>query len=294
MGCLIGETCVIVKDASAVPDWLQVMAAVATTLGAIGVLVAAGTFWWQLRKARDERAESAAQALVDRQRHEEQIAALQRSEDDRLAAQARRIVPSAFRARTADHSYWHVKIENFSTEVITELSVEISVTDTDGNIIKDGYIQADKELLGQSLLELILPAFSQALDGANAKFQVFVQNLKSGAISAGELPSQIDEMFSEIPDLALNEAATDALRQKADEQILSQLTDTWPATLAPWRYAVIGIKLQDLSYQPHVKIKFEDSAGYTWERSDTGKPIRIGEQMAHPKKSPNKISAPNS
>ncbi|AWG64785.1 hypothetical protein DDT46_13930 [Mycobacteroides abscessus] len=278
MGCLIGETCIIVKDANAVPDWLQVTAAVATTLGAIGVLVAAGTFWWQLRKARNEREASAEQAKVDRQRHEEQIAALQRSEDDRLAAQARRIVPSTFRARTKDQSYWHVKIENLSTEVITELSVEISATDADGNAIPNGYVQADKELLGQSLVELIMPAFSQALDGANAKFQTFVQDLKNGAISAGEFPDQVEQMFSQIPDLSINDATAETLRQKADEQILSQLTESWPATLAPWRYAVMGIKLQDLSYQPRVKIRFEDSAGYTWERSDTGKPIRISER----------------
>lgn len=66
--------------ASPVPDWLQI--AVGSVFGFIGVLVAVATFWIQWFRGREERKERKVE-----------LAALQRAEDDRIAAQARRIVP---------------------------------------------------------------------------------------------------------------------------------------------------------------------------------------------------------
>ncbi len=74
-----------------IPAWLQITTSISTTVGVLIALYVA--VWREPRKARRERDDRDAQATEDRDRYNDQMAALQRAEDDRIAAQARKIVP---------------------------------------------------------------------------------------------------------------------------------------------------------------------------------------------------------
>jgi hypothetical protein len=61
--------------------------AVFTGLGVLGAQWAA--FYWEPKKAREEREERDRRAREDRGRYDDQMAALQCAEDERVAAQGR-------------------------------------------------------------------------------------------------------------------------------------------------------------------------------------------------------------
>jgi hypothetical protein len=78
---------------SPVPDYLQILVAWATVLGVFGVIAAVIGLAIQVSRWRTEQKDRETQALIERDRFEKQISALQQAENDRLAAQARKMVP---------------------------------------------------------------------------------------------------------------------------------------------------------------------------------------------------------
>ena len=118
---------------SQVPAWLQIATSIAMT---VGVLVALGVVViWEPRKARE-----------DRRRYDAQMAALQRAEDDRIAAQARKVVPSVNRADIFGQNVWIARVNNTSNGVITDLVVAVTAVDGDGKDVAGGFRQANNEL----------------------------------------------------------------------------------------------------------------------------------------------------
>ncbi len=114
---------------SQVPGWLQIVQSTATTVGVLLALYVA--VWREPRKARDDRKNRAIQGDAERERHDAQIAALRQAEDERLAAQARRIVPAIFRGNVFSNTLWNVRIDNASTDTVSFIeSTSSSVTVT--------------------------------------------------------------------------------------------------------------------------------------------------------------------
>ena len=113
--------------------WLQgtqEIAAVATTLG---VLIA--RYVAVIREPR--------KVAEERRRHEAQADALRRAAGKRVAAQARKVVPSCIRAPMFGDSWWTVRIDNTSNAVATILAVDVAAIDTNGIQVPDGCKQAN-------------------------------------------------------------------------------------------------------------------------------------------------------
>ena len=164
---------------------MQISAATATTLGALGVLAALTTFWSQWRKARDDRSQRDEQFAEDRRRYDAQMAALQRAEDDRIIAQARKIVPATFPAEMFGPNLWTVKVTN--------LDVSVTAVDAGGNEIPNGCRQANDQVsIGDAFRRLISDALSGAVTGALSTTPMAAFGGRAGGMNADQLRSVID------------------------------------------------------------------------------------------------------
>ena len=90
--------------ANQTPLWLQEVQAVAGIATTIGVLIA--LYIAAIREPRKDAAE--------RRHHAEQIDALHRAEQARIAAQARKVLPSCVRTPMFGETSWTVRIDNAS------------------------------------------------------------------------------------------------------------------------------------------------------------------------------------
>ena len=118
------------------PTWylaVQAAAAVATTVGVLIALYVAVVR--EPRKAAEER-----------ERHQAEMTALNRAEMDRVAAQARKIVPSCVRTPMFGNKWWTVKIENVSNAVATILNVDVAAIDASGAVVSDGCQRANNTM----------------------------------------------------------------------------------------------------------------------------------------------------
>jgi hypothetical protein len=138
------------------PAWyvaIQAAASVATTVGVLIALYVAVVR--EPRKAREER-----------ERHAAEMDALKRAEVDRVAAQARKIVPSCVRTPMFGNAWWTVKIENVSNAVATILAVDVAAVDTNGDTVRDGCQQANNTLpVDQAFGRSVQAALSGSLQG---------------------------------------------------------------------------------------------------------------------------------
>jgi hypothetical protein len=249
-----------------VPDWLQISAATATTLGALGVLAALTTFWWQWRKARDDRSQRDEQFAEDRRRYDAQMAALQRAEDDRIIAQARKIVPATFPAEMFGPNLWTVKVSNTSNGVVTNLDVSVTAVDAGGNEIPNGCRQANDQVsIGDAFRRLISDALSGAVTGALSTTPMAAFGGRAGGMNADQLRSVIDGRLG----AGVSERFRDAM--------LGQLAREWMPTLTPGQFAVMAFQTADSNARLRVVLEFEDEAGYRWRRPDDGQPVQIEE-----------------
>jgi hypothetical protein len=102
------------------PVWLQEVQAVAGIATTIGVLIA--LYIAAIREPRKDAAE--------RRHHAAQIDALRRAEQARIAAQARKVLPSCVRTPMFGDASWTVRIDNASDAVVTILGVDVVALDT--------------------------------------------------------------------------------------------------------------------------------------------------------------------
>lgn len=138
-----------------VPDLLQIAVACASVLSSIGVIVALATFWFQWSKSKQER--------IDRN---VELAALQRAEDDRIVAQARKIVPEIAISAFFGEDIWLAHVQNTSTGAITQLKVVVEARDSGGNVVEDGIVKAAGELdIAGGLQKIVSDALSGGLGG---------------------------------------------------------------------------------------------------------------------------------
>ncbi|MBF6185085.1 hypothetical protein IU433_26445 [Nocardia puris] len=177
------------------PTWLAIVQSTATT---IGVLIALVVAVFQVLKAQQGKAIQDEQMAEDRQRYEAQMAALQRAEDDRIAAQARGVVPMLFRAAIFCPDMWSVKVASHSNSPITELSVSVEAVDAGEQKVPDGCESASgristKELFSQFINEALTGAMSATLNRAG--YGMF----GSGAsLAAGRAAQQVTPDVTEV------------------------------------------------------------------------------------------------
>lgn len=260
---------VFMVESDPVPDWLQILAALGTALGALGVIAALITVAVQWFGSREERKERADQA-------DAQLKAFRQAEDDRLAAQARRVVPIPIRASFLNPSIWNVTINNWGIDAISGLHVEIVIVDQNGQTISGGWRLADRVALGESMMSFFLPEFGKVIDAAQFRFQQFVEAIKAGIISLGESEEAVNAYFADTK-MQIDQQTAAMLQQQVNYSLSVNFTDEWPDSIGPGRYVAMAIHTTKPDHQVHVKIRYEDASGYVWERTDTEGPKRIHE-----------------
>jgi hypothetical protein len=264
-----------------VPDWLQIASSAGQGLAGLTIFGAVVTFVVQWFRRRSDRKESARQAVIDRERHEAQIAAFRQAENDRLGAQARRIIPAVIPALAFSRTLWNLRIDNNSFEAVTNLHVDIIIRDGDGNEVPHGYRLAQRDTIGKTMLSVFLPEFSQTLDGVAAKYEEFVERIKIGAVSVSN-PEEIAAINAQFDNMKieLDERTANVLQAQLNYALTTNLTDDWPVYLLPGRFTGMAIETTKPEYTPELVIRFEDSGSFTWERKSTeAKPRRIHEEM---------------
>jgi hypothetical protein len=138
------------------PFWLEEVQAIAAVATTVGVLVA--LYVATIREPR--------KAAEERRRHKAQMDALRQAHRKRIAAQARKVVPSCARTPILDGSWWTVRIDNASDAMTTILAVEVKAIDASGFEVPDGCKQADNPPPDDLVFDPSPGAISGSLDGA--------------------------------------------------------------------------------------------------------------------------------
>ena len=205
-------------------EWLQVSQATGAIATTIGVLIAL-----YIAVIREPR-----KAAEEHRHHVAQLDALHRAERERVAAQARKVLPSCIRTPMFGDSWWIVRIDNASNAPATIAAVAVTALDTNGVEIPGGCVQATNTMPVGEVVERSVRA---ALSG-----------------SFGE----------RLPEFT--QAVRDAL--------IGHFVSEWPRTLPPNQHAVIAYTTTDPKYRLRTTIDYEDEAGYQWRRTDTSPPRR--------------------
>lgn len=246
------------QQAYQIPEWLAIAQPVVT---ALGVLVALTVALWNVSKNREERKDRG-----------KQLTALERAEQDRIAAQARKVVPTLVRAPVFGPDMWSVKVSNHSNAVVTELKVTVVGIDADGNKVEDGCEQANGKLgTAEMFRRVVEDALAGSIDAAAGRrgfsqmagmsgMQGGLSGLMPGGQSLGTMAApRIAPQISE----ALKEALT------------GQMTTVWPTTLTPAQEAIMAFSATEGVAALAVHITFTDEAGYQWYRADNAAPRRL-------------------
>lgn len=234
--------------ANPVPDWLQVAVAWASVLGSIGVVVAVAAFWVQWFRSKQERTDRTLE-----------LATLQKAEKDRIAAQARRIVPEITKSAFFGENIWLGHIRNNSTGAISSLRVVVTAVDNDGKEVSDGFGKATGELnISGALSRVVHDAFSGSLGGG----------LSSTGIAGmlGPLSAQ-----GQYRDMLAQQIAPEVSRQ-LQIGLMGQMQKDWPSSLGPNQQTSVAYRTTRPDLQLHIGIRFEDEAGYEWNRINQDQP----------------------
>lgn len=229
------------------PTWyvaIQAAAAVATTVGVLIALYVAVVR--EPRKAAEER-----------ERHQAEMTALNRAEMDRVAAQARKIVPSCVRTPMFGNKWWTVKVENVSNAVATILNVDVAAIDASGAVVPDGCKRANNTMpIDEAFGRSIQAALSGSLESG-------LQRSGCGAMippgTAGQLAGQM----------------TPTVKQAMQEAMIGHFAAEWQTALGPNQSALMAYVTSDPKSKLRITIDYEDEAGYQWRRTDSGQPERL-------------------
>jgi hypothetical protein len=218
------------QTASQSPQWLQVIQAIGAVATTIGVLTA--LYIAVIREPRKDAAE--------RRHHAAQISELRDAEKERIAAQARRVVPTCARTPMFGDSWWTVRIDNTSNAEATLLAIDVTALDANGFEVPNGCSIASNTMSVED-------AFDRSVRAALSE------------MSRGALEHQL------VP------ASKHAIR----EALIGHIVDGWPRTLPPNQHAVMAYTTTDPSYKLRITISYEDATGYHWQRTDSSQPRRL-------------------
>jgi hypothetical protein len=250
--------------ASPVPDWLQVAVAYASVFGSIGVLVAVAAFWIQWFRGREERKERKLE-----------LSALQRAEDDRIAAQARRIVPEIASSALFGEGIWIAHIANASSGAVNQLKVVVEAFDADGNAVAEGIRKAEAAEVDISggLEKMISDALSGGLSGALGSSPVtdlIQRQQRFGGMLGGQGPSFKDQYKNLIAQQVGPEVS-----RRMRQAMIGQLQKNWPPSLGPGGETSVAYRATRPGLHMSIGVGFEDEAGYLWFRVNTDQPKRV-------------------
>jgi hypothetical protein len=215
------------QAASQSPQWIQMAQAIGSAATTIGMLTAL-----YIAVIRDPR-----KASQEHIHHLERLHALYSVKQERIGAQARKVVPSCGRIPMFGDSWWTVRIDNASKTMTTILAVDVTALDANGFEVSGGCTQVHSTM-----------PFDQAFDRA---------------MRAALLGPQEDGQL------------TSALRRAIRDELAGHLVKRWPPTLPPNQYAVMAYTTTDPNFKLRITIDYEDEAGYQWRRTDTSQPRRI-------------------
>jgi hypothetical protein len=267
-----------------IPAWLQITTSISTTVGVLIALYVA--VWREPRKARRERYDRENQAIEDRNRYNDQMATLQRAEDDRIKAQARKIVPSINRADMFGENLWTARVNNLSNGAASLLDVRVVALDATGEGVPEGCRQANNELeIGQGIERMITEGLRGAVSGAMHSDPMQALNQMMGMVGGGmpgvrRVGSNLGNLTSQQMDRYVTQRLGPDFGNKLREAMAGELATEWTKTLTPNQQSVMAFKAASADYRLQITIEFEDEAGYRWERSDTSQPRRITESTA--------------
>jgi hypothetical protein len=227
--------------------WLQGTQAIAAVATTIGVLIAL-----YVAVVREPR-----KAAEEGRRHKAQMDALRRAVEKRVAAHARKVVPSCARSPILGDSWWTVRIDNTSKAATTILAVDVAAIGANGIEVPDGCKQASNTLsVDQAFERSTLAALSGSIEGR------FHQS------PSGE------EIFTGISQQRSSRLRP-AFRQALRDAVVGHFATEWPCTVPPSQHTVMAYTIAKPNYTLRVTIEYEDEAGYQWRRTDTGQPKRI-------------------
>ena len=230
------------------PLWLQETQAIAAVAIIIGVLIAL-----YVAVVREPR-----KAGEERRRHKAQIDALRRVQRKRVAAQARKIVPSCVRTPIFGDSWWTVRIDNTSNAVTTILAVEVKAIDANGIEVPDGCKQANNTMpVDQAFDRSVLAALAESSPGG------FEQSSFGEMTFAGAWRQR----SSRLPP---------ALKQALRDALVGHFATGWQRTLPPNQHTVMAYTTTKPDYTLRVTIEYEDETGYQWRRTNASQPKRMG------------------
>jgi hypothetical protein len=217
------------------PMWLSAVQAVASVATTVGVLTAL-----YVAVVREPR-----KAAEERKRHSAEMDALNRAEKERIAAQARKVVPSCLCTPMFGNSWWTVKIENVSNALATILAVDVAAIDANGDVVPNGCQQSNNTLpVDQAFDKAIRGAMSGSLQGS---FQ------QSGY---GPLLQQYG-----VANQVANHVAL-VVKQAIQEAMIGHFVTEWQRTLAPNQSALMAYTTTDPKLKLRITIDYEDEAGY--------------------------------
>lgn len=246
-----------------IPMWLAITQSVATTGGVLLALWAA--LWREPKKARE-----------DRRRYDDQMATLQRAENDRIAAQARKVVPSVNRADMFGENLWMVRVNNLSNGAVSLLDVRVAAFDAEGNEVENGCRQANNEVqIGQGIERIIMESLRGGLSGAMQSEPMQMINQMLGQTGIGRTSPHLTTMNRQQMDRFITQRLGADFGERLREAMAGELATEWMKTLTPNQNTVMAFKAESADYTLRVFIEFEDEAGYRWERNDNSQPRKI-------------------
>lgn len=235
-----------VQPLSNTPTWflfVQAAAAISTTVGVLIALYVA-----VIREPR--------KAAEERKRHQAEMDALSRAETERVAAQARKVLPSAVRTPMFGNNWWTVRISNTSNAVAVIMDVNVAAIDSQGRVVPNGCQQANNTMPADQ-------AFDRAIRGA-----------MSGSLRGAFGQSGYGSM---IPPGAADHLANrlaPTVKQAMQEAMIGHFVTEWQKTLTPNQSAVMAYTTTDPNFKLRIIIDYEDEAGYQWRRTDSSQPVR--------------------
>ena len=216
--------------------WLQGTRAIAAVATTVGVLIA--LYVAVIREPR--------KAVEERRRHKAQVDALRRAVRKRVAAQARKVVPSCMRAPMFGDSWWTVRIDNTSNAVATILAVDVAALDANGVQVPAGCQQASNTM---------------PID------QAFDRSIRAALVGDD---AEISELRGRL---------SPALKRALQNALVGHLAAEWQRTLPPNHHTVMAYTTTKPEYTLRVTIDYEDEAGFQWQRTDIGPPKRVGKEL---------------
>ncbi|OCW85118.1 hypothetical protein A8M60_07285 [Nocardia farcinica] len=250
-----------------IPEWLAITQSAATIGGVIatttGVVVA---LWVALSNAEKNREER-----EDRGR---QLAMLQKAEDDRVAAQARRVIPAVSVASVFGPDMWTVKVANHSTAPVIELDVTVEATDAEGNVVPDG-CKASQMGVQEAFRKAIEDAMAGGIDASLGRVALPTGALGGFGGVGGGRGGSLGSMLSK--------QAAPQVSSAVQEAITGQLTREWPNTLTPEQTAVMAFTTTSSNATGlRATMTFTDEAGYRWSRTDNETPRLVTDDNEAP------------